>query len=151
MAVAYVVVVAEVVLSWEDVLRSFAETVSVLTPVTESLIHFTPRGMRSDRVMSSLLQNKIDPFITSVIARLQEEGYEAYVVGGAVRDMGGESSIIEENFVRALAMSRGNPMKLFNRPIAVTFLAIAVLSFCTSLYKALKKQREKAAREAAKA
>ncbi|MBQ8090984.1 MAG: tripartite tricarboxylate transporter permease, partial [Pyramidobacter sp.] len=61
------------------------------------------------------------------------------------------SSIIEENFVRALAMSRGNPMRLFNRPIAVTFLAIAVVSFCMSLYKALKKQKEKAAREAAKA
>ena len=42
--------------------------------------------MRSGKVMSSVLQNKIDPFITSVIARLQEEGYEAYVVGGAVRD-----------------------------------------------------------------
>ncbi|MBP3751469.1 MAG: tripartite tricarboxylate transporter permease [Pyramidobacter sp.] len=56
------------------------------------------------------------------------------------------SSIIEENFVRALAMSRGNPMRLFNRPIAVTFLAIALVSFSLSLYKALKKQRQKAAK-----
>lgn len=36
--------------------------------------------------MSSPLQNKTAPFIVSVIARLQSEGYEAYIVGGAIRD-----------------------------------------------------------------
>jgi len=36
--------------------------------------------------MSTPLQNRIDPFITSVIERFQTAGFEAYVVGGAVRD-----------------------------------------------------------------
>ena len=55
------------------------------------------------------------------------------------------SSIIEENFVRALAMSRGDPMRVFNRPIAVLFLALAVISFVLSLRKSLKAQRLRAA------
>ena len=37
--------------------------------------------------MSSLtLQVKTDPRVTEVVARLQNAGYEAYIVGGAVRD-----------------------------------------------------------------
>ena len=32
------------------------------------------------------LKPKIDPFVTEIIAKLQEAGYEAYIVGGAVRD-----------------------------------------------------------------
>ena len=32
------------------------------------------------------LQPKIAPYIVEIVSRLQEAGYEAYVVGGAVRD-----------------------------------------------------------------
>ena len=32
------------------------------------------------------LKSKIDPRITEIVARLQNAGYETYIVGGAVRD-----------------------------------------------------------------
>ena len=36
--------------------------------------------------MTQNLHNKIAPHITEIIARLQDAGFEAYIVGGAVRD-----------------------------------------------------------------
>ena len=36
--------------------------------------------------MTQDLQNKIAPHITEIIARLQDAGFDAYIVGGAVRD-----------------------------------------------------------------
>lgn len=57
------------------------------------------------------------------------------------------SGIIEENFVRALAISRGNPVKIFSRPIAIAFLVLAVFSFVLSLRKSLKMMNLKKAKE----
>lgn len=52
--------------------------------------------------------------------------------------------IIEENLVRGLSVSRGNFWTLFERPIAVVFLAIGVLYFLSTLRKSMK-ARKKAA------
>ena len=30
---------------------------------------------------------KVASYITDIVARLQEEGYETYIVGGAIRDL----------------------------------------------------------------
>ena len=58
------------------------------------------------------------------------------------------SDIIEDNFVRALSISRGNPARLLKRPIAIAFLVLAVLSFAWSLYKSIKASKRKAAHSA---
>lgn len=55
------------------------------------------------------------------------------------------STIIEENFVRALSISRGNPAAIFSRPIATVFLIIAILSLAGSTLKTIKLSRQKAA------
>lgn len=55
------------------------------------------------------------------------------------------SKIIEENFVRGLSVSRGNILALFNRPIAVVFLVIAIIALANSTRKTIlasRKQRE---------
>lgn len=51
------------------------------------------------------------------------------------------SGIIEENLRRALSISRGNFMAVFNRPIAVIFLGIAVVSFISSIRKSIKTRK----------
>ena len=55
------------------------------------------------------------------------------------------SGIIEENLVRALSISRGNAMAIFQRPIAVVFLVIAIASFASSVRKSVKARKAAAA------
>ena len=55
------------------------------------------------------------------------------------------SGIIEENLVRALSISRGNAMAIFQRPIAIVFLVIAIISFASSVRKSVKARKAAAA------
>lgn len=55
-----------------------------------------------------------------------------YILGG----------IIEENLARGLSLSLGDYTRIFNRPIAMVFLGIAVISFVSSLRKSLRAQRK---------
>lgn len=54
------------------------------------------------------------------------------------------SGIIEENLVRALSISRGNFWAILQRPIAIVFLAVAVLSFASSVRKSMLAKRKEA-------
>ena len=52
-------------------------------------------------------------------------------------------SIIEENFVRALSISRGSIAAIASRPIALAFLIVAFISFGVSLKKSLQATKNK--------
>lgn len=57
------------------------------------------------------------------------------------------SEIIERNFVQAMSLSRGNFMAITNRPIAIVFMILAVVSFISSVRKTIKTGRERRAKE----
>lgn len=60
------------------------------------------------------------------------------------------SPIIESNFVRAYNLSLGNIYAIFERPITLAFLGVAVLAFANSIRKTVKASKaRKAAEEAA--
>lgn len=56
------------------------------------------------------------------------------------------SSIIEENFVRALSISRGQVTGILTHPIALVFLALAAFSIVNAIRKTLKANKAKAAK-----
>jgi len=57
------------------------------------------------------------------------------------------SSLCELNFVRAYAISRGNVMAVFHRPIAAVFMVVAILSLANSVRKTIKADKARKAAE----
>ena len=55
------------------------------------------------------------------------------------------SSLVELNLRRGLSISRGDFFRVFTKPIAVVFLALAALSFAHSVYKAVRRSKAPAA------
>jgi len=58
-------------------------------------------------------------------------------------------AMMESNFRRSLAMSRGDPLILVTRPIAVTILILAIFTTVTAIRRQRKALRFQAAMEAA--
>jgi len=56
--------------------------------------------------------------------------------------------LLEENFRRAMVISRGNPTIFVEHPISAAFLVVTVLIIATMLIPAIRKQKDRAAAEA---
>ncbi|MGP9500519.1 tripartite tricarboxylate transporter permease, partial [Halomonas sp. AOP43-D1-4] len=49
--------------------------------------------------------------------------------------------MMEENFRRAMLISRGDLMVFLERPVSATFFALIALFLCWSIYSAIKQRR----------